>query len=53
VILSELGGVMEDKLGNDIGEYEFKTWGQNEKIPLISAKSHEIAEKIRSKLTLD
>lgn len=53
LILSELGGVMVDKNGKDIGDNSFKDWGQREKVPLISAKSKEIAENILSRLTRD
>lgn len=52
LIISELGGVMIDKNGQDIGHNYFKDWGQKEKIPVISAKSQKIAEKILSKLNL-
>src|SRR3989344_3191881 len=50
LILSELGGVVVDKNGKDIGNRHFKNWGQNKKVPIISAKSQEIAKKILSKL---
>lgn len=52
LILSELGGVMVDKDGKDIGDHPFKEFGQSEKVPVISAKSGKIAEKILSQLTL-
>lgn len=51
LILSELGGVMVDKNGSDIGEYSFKEWGQSEKLPIISAISGNVAEAILSRLT--
>lgn len=52
LILKELGGVMVDKNGKDIGKNHFKDWGQKEKTPIISAKSPEIANEILSRLTL-
>jgi fructose-1,6-bisphosphatase/inositol monophosphatase family enzyme len=52
LILTELGGVMLDRKGEDIGNNSFKEWGQSEKIPVISAKSLEIARKILSRLQL-
>ncbi|HLD92312.1 MAG TPA: hypothetical protein VI795_02850 [Patescibacteria group bacterium] len=41
-----LGGVMVDKNGNFIGSYDFKTWGQDEKLFLITAKNKNVAEDI-------
>lgn len=52
LIMSELGGVVVDKNGKDIGEYSFKEWGQTEKLPIISARSAAIADNIRAELTL-
>lgn len=52
LILSELGGVMVDKNGEEIGNNHFKDWGQDKKVPVISAKSQEISRKILSELTL-
>jgi fructose-1,6-bisphosphatase/inositol monophosphatase family enzyme len=51
IILSELGGVMVDKNGKDIGSNLFKEWGQDEKVPVISAQSQRIADNIISRLT--
>lgn len=52
LILSELGGITVDQEGNKIDIQIFKKWGQTEKIPVISARSSEITQKILSKLTL-
>jgi fructose-1,6-bisphosphatase/inositol monophosphatase family enzyme len=46
LMITTLGGVMVDKNGNSIGNYDFKTWGQNEKLFLITAKSKNVAEVI-------
>ena len=52
LILLELGGAVVDKNGKDIGENNFKDWGQQEKLPIISARSQSIAGKILSELNL-
>ncbi len=52
LILSELKGTVVDKEGKDIGDKNFRDWGQQEKIPIISARSAKVAEKILAELKL-
>lgn len=46
LMITTLGGIMIDKEGQSIGNYDFKTWGQTEKLFLITAKNKSIADSI-------
>lgn len=46
LMITTLGGIMIDKGGKSIGNYDFKTWGQDERLFLITAKNKSIADSI-------
>lgn len=46
LMITTLGGIMIDKEGKSIGNYDFKTWGQDERLFLITAKNKSIADSI-------
>lgn len=51
-LVTEAGGVMTTVEGEDIGEKQFKTFGQQH-IPLVLASSHQAAQDISRRLNLE
>lgn len=46
LMITSLGGVMTDKDGNSIGNYEFNSWGQKEKLILVTAKNQTVGDEM-------
>lgn len=51
-IISELGGVMVDRQGRSIGGKKFIQWGQEEKVPVITASSTKVLAGVIADLGL-
>lgn len=51
-LVKELGGVMTDADGIDIGSKPFKTFGQERHIPLIVALSQKVAKQVSERFNL-
>ena len=49
-LLKEMGGVVVDKEGEDIGGKEFDSWGQEERVPVFIASSEEIVDRMREEV---
>lgn len=51
-IITEMGGVMVDRSGVSIGNRDFNTWGQEAKLPIITARNLGIVKGIFKELSL-
>ena len=51
LMITSLGGVMVDISGNSIGNYNFNTWGQSEKLFVITSKNNSIVSEILKNVT--